>query len=206
MTQITELEQVSTVTDSLEFAVDSPEQTFNMSVGQLKNYFAQTFVNAQQAQNLGTQTGTVIMSPASDIDGFLLCDGSTVSRTTYAGLFSVIGVNFGNGDGGTTFNLPDYRGKFIRGLGANSAGLYETQSEGLPNITGTTYAQDGYLRNPANSGCFTAWTSVNGSSRTGDGGRTASYGTFSAQGSNPIYGNSQHVTPINQALNFFIKY
>lgn len=42
--------------------------------------------------------------------GYLLEDGSAVSRTTYAGLFSVIGTTFGAGDGSTTFNLPDSRG------------------------------------------------------------------------------------------------
>ena len=43
-------------------------------------------------------------------DGWLLCDGSAVSRTTYAALFAVIGTTYGAGDGSTTFNLPDLRG------------------------------------------------------------------------------------------------
>ena len=43
--------------------------------------------------------------------GWLLCDGSAVSRTTQASLFAVIGVKFGAGDGSTTFNLPDFRGR-----------------------------------------------------------------------------------------------
>ena len=47
--------------------------------------------------------------------GYLECDGSAVSRTTYASLFSAIGTTFGTGDGSTTFNLPDLRGEFIRG-------------------------------------------------------------------------------------------
>lgn len=47
--------------------------------------------------------------------GWLVCDGSAVSRTTYAGLFSVIGTTFGSGNNSTTFNLPDFRGQFIRG-------------------------------------------------------------------------------------------
>lgn len=42
---------------------------------------------------------------------WLICDGSAVSRTTYAALYAVIGVTFGAGDGTTTFNLPDYRGR-----------------------------------------------------------------------------------------------
>jgi microcystin-dependent protein len=48
-------------------------------------------------------------------DGWLLCDGSAVSRTTYAALFAAIGINFGGGDGLATFNLPDLRGRFPRG-------------------------------------------------------------------------------------------
>lgn len=47
--------------------------------------------------------------------GYLLCDGATVSRTTYARLFDVVGTSFGEGNGSTTFHLPDFRGRFLRG-------------------------------------------------------------------------------------------
>lgn len=50
-------------------------------------------------------------------DYWLLCDGSAVSRTTYANLFAVIGSTFGAGDGSTTFNLPDLRGRTPIGVG-----------------------------------------------------------------------------------------
>ena len=65
----------------------------------------------------GSPTGVItafagVEAPA----GFLICDGSPVSRTTYAGLFAVIGESFGAGDGVNTFNLPDLRGRFLRGL------------------------------------------------------------------------------------------
>lgn len=48
-------------------------------------------------------------------NGYLLCDGSAVSRTTYAELFSVIGTEFGSGDGSTTFNIPDLTGRLAIG-------------------------------------------------------------------------------------------
>jgi microcystin-dependent protein len=48
--------------------------------------------------------------------GFLACDGSAVSRTTYAALFNAIGTNWGVGDGTSTFNVPDTRGYFLRGV------------------------------------------------------------------------------------------
>jgi len=49
--------------------------------------------------------------------GWLLCDGSPVSRTTYAGLFALIGTTYGAGDGSTTFNVPDLRGSVVVGAG-----------------------------------------------------------------------------------------
>jgi len=48
--------------------------------------------------------------------GWLLCDGAAVSRTTYANLFALTGVAFGAGDGSTTFNLPNLKGRVIVGV------------------------------------------------------------------------------------------
>ena len=48
--------------------------------------------------------------------GWLLCDGSAVGRTSHAALFAAIGTSSGSGDGTTTFNLPDLRGMFLRGV------------------------------------------------------------------------------------------
>ncbi len=48
--------------------------------------------------------------------GYLLCDGMAVSRSVYASLFGVISTNFGGGDGSTTFNVPNFKGRFPRGL------------------------------------------------------------------------------------------
>ena len=65
--------------------------------------------------------GTILPFGGSAIpNGFLLCNGAAVSRTTYAALFAVIGTSFGSGDGSTTFNIPDLRGEFLRGAGTNS--------------------------------------------------------------------------------------
>ncbi|MCK5690667.1 tail fiber protein [Myxococcota bacterium] len=48
--------------------------------------------------------------------GWLLCDGAEINRADYAQLFTVIGISHGGGDGVTTFELPDYRGRFLRGV------------------------------------------------------------------------------------------
>jgi microcystin-dependent protein len=54
--------------------------------------------------------------------GWLAADGSAVSRSTYAALFTAISTTYGAGDGSTTFALPDLRGYFVRGSGTNSDG------------------------------------------------------------------------------------
>lgn len=53
-------------------------------------------------------------------NGWLLCDGSAVSRSDYANLYDAIGVCWGTGDGASTFNLPDLRGMFLRGVSDES--------------------------------------------------------------------------------------
>ena len=56
--------------------------------------------------------GTIIQYGSDTIpEGWLLCDGSAVSRTTYADLYAVIGTTFGAGNGSTTFNVPNLKGK-----------------------------------------------------------------------------------------------
>jgi len=78
-------------------------------------------------QYLGTlaslpQAGTINMfGGAAAPTGWLLCDGSAISRTTYANLFAVIGTTFGAGNGSTTFNLPDMQDKFPMGKSGTKA-------------------------------------------------------------------------------------
>lgn len=66
-------------------------------------------------------TGTILPFTGTVIPpGFLACDGSPVSRTDFKPLFDVIGVAFGEGDQVATFNLPDLRGRFMRGQDAGA--------------------------------------------------------------------------------------
>jgi len=65
----------------------------------------------------GVPSGSVFcMAVATVPTGYLECNGAAVSRTTYAALFAIIGVNYGSGNGSSTFNLPDLRGEFVRGF------------------------------------------------------------------------------------------
>ena len=83
-----------------------------------------------------TSTGTIP-------HGFLLCDGSAVSRTVYANLFAEIGVSFGYGDQSTTFNLPDMRGQFLRGTDLGAGLDPDAASRGVYNAGGNTGDQIG---------------------------------------------------------------
>lgn len=144
---------------------------------------------------------------SSNHDNWFLCNGQAVSRTAYAKLFELIGTNFGSGDGSTTFNLPDYRGKFLRGLGGDSANsLYEVQNEGLPNITGSisnisVFSGD----NPAVSGAISYQNQGRSDATSGSFNKVYGSINFNANSANNIYGANTHVTPINQAVNYFIK-
>jgi len=65
----------------------------------------------------GVPIGMVMPSMRGTVPpGFLICDGREVSRTTYAALFAVIGIAYGTPSGGTTFVLPDLRGRAIVGI------------------------------------------------------------------------------------------
>lgn len=148
-------------------------------------------------------------------DNWFLCNGQAISRVDYSDLFALIGTNFGAGDGTTTFNLPDYRGKFLRGLGGDSANdIYTTQAEGLPNITGSI----GKGHSSSVSTRLGAFDSddANGAfyQDRNDSEQDQYYPDYSgwayavkldASRSSAIYGASSHVTPINQAVNYFIK-
>ena len=79
-------------------------------------------VEAELDALITVPTGAILIWPASSLPtgGYLECDGSAISRTTYSGLFAVIGTTWGAGDGSTTFNLPDLRGRAPIGAGTGS--------------------------------------------------------------------------------------
>ena len=90
----------------------------------------------------GIPTGTIVPWTDSSLpSGFLECDGSAVSRTTYADLFAVIGTTYGAGNGSTTFNVPDLSdnvpvGKSNNKALASTGGANTVTSTG--NVAGST--------------------------------------------------------------------
>lgn len=81
----------------------------------------------------GVPVGTIVWSAATQApNGYLLCNGATVGRSTYSALFAAIGTTYGAGDGSTTFGLPNLIGRVM--WGGTSPGQY--LAAGLPNIKG----------------------------------------------------------------------
>lgn len=78
----------------------------------------------------GPATGMILgFGNTTAPSGYLSCDGSAVSRTTYAALFTAIETKWGVGDGSTTFNVPDGRGATLRGTGSHGSA---TMADGNP--------------------------------------------------------------------------
>ena len=115
-------------------------------------------------------------------DGYLLCDGSAVSRTTYADLFAVVGTTYGAGDTSTTFNVPDLQGKFPQGKsgttnlattgGANTVTVAVTNNQAAANTNNQSVTVTGSISNTSlttaqlASHCHnaTCWTGSSGGS------------------------------------------
>ena len=150
-----------------------------------------------RADDLDHIIGQIIAVPYNSAPkGTLICDGSEISREAYSELFAVIGTNNGEGDGTTTFNIPDLRDKWIKYAGTeNNVG--EILAEGLPNITGTMFTGHSLALFGPNtgSGVFRVDNSLMGGSVAGTTGSYAKGFTFNAARSSAIYGNSTHVTP-----------
>lgn len=144
--------------------------------------------------------------------GFFLCDGSAVSRTAYVALFNNIGTTYGVGDGSTTFNLPDSRGRVHAGRD-NMGGVAANRiTAGGSGITGTTLGASGGAQThtlaigemPAHThefntfGNVPAVTNNPASSASGAGGTT----TTNSKGSGAAHNNTQPTLIINKIVKY----
>jgi microcystin-dependent protein len=157
--------------------------------------------------------------------GWLLCDGSAISRSTYANLFAAVGINFGGGDGIATFNLPDLRGRFARGadhgaghdpnaaartmssaggpagdaVGTLQADAFKSHDHGGQTGVEANYAAGGlwYAHQTTNAQAQTVDTGGFGMSETVVNGDTHTHG-ITAQG-------GTETRPVNVAVNYLIK-
>lgn len=74
-------------------------------------------VSRSGSVNIAPPGSMMMYAGSSAPAGYLMCDGTAYSRTTYANLYAVIGTTFGAGDGSTTFNVPDFRSRIGVGVG-----------------------------------------------------------------------------------------
>ena len=134
--------------------------------------------NAVGSGSGGALTGGVVAVGFSSIPtGYLECNGSAISRTTYADLFSAISTSYGVGNGSTTFNIPDLRGEFIRGFdngrgvdsgrsfGSFQADEFKSHTHGFKLGTNTTTSTN-FARDGRSTSIITAFTYATGGSET----------------------------------------
>ena len=131
-------------------------------------------------------------------EGWLLCNGTAVSRETYAALYSAIGDTYGAGDESTTFNLPNLTDKFIQG----NAVAGTEHSAGLPNIEGIISNTTWLFAGMDASGSFYAETHAAYAQQSGTLTGTKIY--FDASRSSAVYGASNTVQPPSVTMKYII--
>lgn len=134
--------------------------------------------------------GAIMYFAQSNVpDGWLFCNGSNVSRTTYANLFAAIGTKYGSGNGSSTFTLPNLRDIFIQGASSTS-NVGQSVAAGLPNIIGTFGASK--INGITTSGAF----SLTGYGVGADGEQSSAlWFDFDASRCSSIYGSASTVQP-----------
>lgn len=159
----------------------------------------------------GAIAGT-IMEYAGTVppDGWVVCDGRALSRTVYEELFDAIGTTYGSGDGSTTFNIPDMRGRVATGVGTCDGVTYalgEQKNAGVPNITGSTkWLSSNTVWSGAVDGAFRSYQGGGPTiTNVGTSGTAAGYRfVFDASGSNSHYGASTTIQPNTTVINYII--
>ena len=175
-------------------------------------YSPQTLTPEQQEQartNIGAMSAATSPSvPAGTLlpfagtavpDGYLLCNGAEVSRTDYANLFAAIGTKWGEGDGSTTFTLPNFNDRFIEGT-TDTEKVGQYLEAGAPNISGS-FPTDSY-GDGVISGSFYPDGGSQGASGQSNNNRKTS---FSANLSNSMYGSSNIIQPTSAYVLIIMK-
>ena len=160
-------------------------------------------INEVNAKDIGKEVGTIKLFAGDNAPtNYLICDGSAISRETYSTLFSVIGTKYGIGDGATTFNIPDLRGKFVVGLDSNDTdfdNLGETGGEKEHTLTIDEIPSHNHTGTGTLWGQASGYGNINPSSTTAA--NRAGTVTVASQGGGQAHNN----LPPYFALNYIIK-
>lgn len=131
---IPELSPVSSIDENALLIIDTGIETFKITAGNAALFFRDAILPAGV---INPYAGAAVPS------GWLICDGSEVSRTTYAKLFIAIGATYGVGNGSTTFNVPDLRGRFPAGKDDMGGSAANRITNGVAGFVGTTLGASG---------------------------------------------------------------
>jgi microcystin-dependent protein len=187
---------------ALLYAATKPH-TFTPGATISSSQVNENFDAAFDAVAKAVPVGTVFAYAGTSVpEGFLRCDGSSISRITYTKLFEAIGITYGSGDGSTTFNLPDYRGVFLRG--------HHFGSDRDPDFASRQFGswQNESLKSHDHKTCNTEIPGTGGTLGTDNslfsGGGMGSFGT----GGNMRTGwtGDSETRPKNISVNYIIKY
>jgi microcystin-dependent protein len=156
--------------------------------------------------------GTIVaFAGATAPSGWLLCNGAAVSRTTYTALFAAIGISHGQGDGITTFNLPDYQGRFLRGVDNGAGRDPDAASRSAMNAGGNTggavgSVQGHELASHHHSFITDEDSCVSCSGSVADPIDRAGFPTGSVGGRDTSNVGGNETRPVNAYVNWIIKY
>jgi microcystin-dependent protein len=163
--------------------------------------------------------GTIIaFSAVTPPSGYLYCNGQSLLRADYADLFTAIGTSFGAADG-THFNVPDLRGRFLRGKDDSQSRDPNSASRTAMATGGATGDNIGSVQTDAMQGHWhETWEHANDNAATGSGSRTYNTGANTshiaddsvrapiADGTNGTPRTASETRPINAYVAFHIKY
>ncbi len=199
-----------TASDSIDFVVALGDV---LGVGSVTDGAVTTAKIANGAVTQAKLSSSVTLIPTGMIapfamstapTGWLECDGSAVSRTTYADLFTALSTTHGVGDGSTTFNVPDLRGEFIRGWdngkGTDSGRTFaSSQTDNANSISQINSSGSGQIT----GSLFTVTVPTDGSysSYLTMDGRLTTYG----QGAIRFQTNGTETRPRNIAMMYCVK-
>lgn len=170
------------------------------------DYSAATTKWVRDLVQAAVPTGTILPFDGTNVpSGYLVCNGAAVSRTTYAALFAVLGTRHGEGDGKTTFNLPNAHRRFLE-MTTTTSEVGETVEAGLPNITGQFRAQGSPDNRPQNSGAFANDGKGRIDGGLSNGGDYEDLRSFNASRCSALYGGSSTVQPPSLRALAIIKF
>lgn len=159
----------------------------------------------------GMPTGSIIPYAGSTAPaGYLLCDGSAISRSTYSALFAIIGTTYGPGDGNSTFNLPNVIDKTFWFASTQYIGLINPGT--VPNITGSIVGNrtpwswegsTGVFKDLGDTTMSSGIYKANFDNATNTKSSTLSFDASRVSG---IYSNTSYVIPTSINLIAIIKY